>query len=92
LPAWPKGRSRYLPDHEQIAWFGETHHASAARAEHHLLWLDRRLGVAITGEECAVNTDRLTIDTDRHQRHHRRPDTARGMLQTGIEAQRDRSR
>ena len=35
-----------------------------------------------------MDRKRRSIGTVRHQRHHSRPDTARGMIQTGMEAQR----
>ena len=50
------------------------------------------LPLAVAGEEGAVNGDRRAVDAARHQRHHCRPDAARGMLQAGVEAQSRRSR
>ena len=77
-----------FPDHQHVARIGEAHRAATAGAEHHLLRIDRRLPAAIAGEEGAVNRERRSVCAVRHQRHHRRPDAARGMFQTGMEAQR----
>ena len=68
----------------------EPHRAATAGAEHHLLRIDRRLAAAIAGEEGAVDRQRRAVHAARHQRHHRRPDAARGMLQPGMEAERRR--
>ena len=69
---------------------GEPHRAAAARTEHHLLRIDRRLAAAVAGKEGAVDRERRAVGAARHQRHHRRPDAARGMLQPGMEAERRR--
>ena len=69
---------------------GEAHRAATAWTEHHLLRIDRRLAAAVAGEEGAVDRERRSVRAARHQRHHRRPDAARGMFQTGMEAQRRR--
>ena len=75
-------------DHQHVARLGKAHRAATAGAEHHLLRIDRRLAAAVAGEEGAVDRQRRSVRAARHQRHHRRPDAARGMLQTGMEAQR----
>ena len=46
------------------------------------------LPAAVAGKEGAVDRERRVVRAARHQRHHRRPDAARGMLQTGMEAKR----
>ena len=75
-------------DHQHVAGLGEAHNAAATRAEHHLRRIDRRFAAAVAGEEGAVDRERRAVRAARHQRHHRRPDAARGMLQTGMEAER----
>ena len=79
-------------DHQHVAGLGEPHGAATARAEHHLLRIDRRLAGAVAGEEGAVDRQRRAVGAARHQRDHRRPDAARRMLQPGMEAERRRRR
>ena len=66
----------------------KAHNSTTARPKHHLLRVDRSFAAAITGKEGAVDCQRRCIHAVRHQRHHRRPDIARRVLQTGMEAQR----
>ena len=74
--------------HSAGAGVGEAHNSTTARPKHHLLRVDRSFAAAITGKEGAVNCQRRCIHAVRHQRHHRRPDVARRVLQAGMEAQR----
>ena len=76
------------PTISTVARLGEAHRAAAAWTEHHLLRIDRRLAAAIAGKEGAVDRERRSVRAARHQRHHRRPDAARGVLQAGMEAKR----
>jgi len=46
-------------DHQRIAGWSEPHRAAAARPEHHLRRLDRRLPVVVESEKRAVNAHRL---------------------------------
>ena len=74
-------------DHQHVAGFGKAHRAATARPEHHLRRIDRRFAAAVAGEEGAVDRERRHRFAVHHQRHHRRPDAARRVLQAGMEAQ-----
>ena len=69
---------------QHISRLGKVHRATATWAEHHLLWIDRRLPVAIAGKICAMDRNRPPIRAVRHQRHHHRPEM---MFQAGMKAQ-----
>jgi hypothetical protein len=79
-------------DHEHVARRGEPHRAATAWAEHHLLRIDWRLAGAVVGKEGAVDCKRCVVLPARHQRDHRRPDTATRMFESGTEAERGRNR
>ena len=78
------------PTHEHVARWSKPYRATTAGTEHHLLRIDRRFARPVAGKKCAVDRQRRVVDTARDQRHHRRPDAARGVLQPGMEAERRR--
>jgi hypothetical protein len=71
-----------------MAGRGKPNCTATARAEHHLLRIDRRLPWGFEGKEGAVDRERCSIRALRHQRDHRWPGPTRGMPQTGMEAER----
>jgi hypothetical protein len=77
-------------DHQNVAQQAGPHRAASARAEHHLLRIDRCLAAAVASKEGPVDTERRVVRPARHQPDHRRPDAAGGMLQASMEAERRR--
>ena len=71
-------------DHQHVTRLGKADGTATTRAEHHLLWIDGRFAAAILGEKSAMNSDGRSVDALRHQRHHRRPDCARRVLEAGM--------
>ena len=78
---------RSLPDHQHSPGSASARRRPAW-AEHHLLPARSAPSPAVAREECAVDRQRRSVRAVCHQRHHRRPDAARGMLQAGMEAKR----
>ena len=71
---------------------GESHSATSAGAEHHLLRIDGCLSDAVARKEGAVDRQRDIVNTVRNQRHHRWPNAAGEVLQPAVEADRVRWR
>jgi hypothetical protein len=74
-----------FPNHQHVPGIGETHCAAAAGTQHHLLRMDWSFAATIAGKEGAMDGNGRSIYAVRDQRHHRRPDAARGMLQPDVE-------
>ena len=74
-------------DHQYLAGMTETYRSATTRAEHHLLRIDRRFPFAITAKEGSVNSGWRSFRAIHHQRHHRWPHAARGMLQPDVESE-----
>src|SRR5262249_11986379 len=77
-----------LAHHQHAARRGEPHCTATAWAKHHFLGLDPRLALSVARKEGAVDRQRCVINAARDQRDHRRPNAARRMFQTGMEADR----
>ena len=77
-------------DHQHVAGLGEAHRAATARAEHHLRGSTGALPPPSRARKVRWMASGVAVRAVRHQRHHRRPDAARGMFQPGMEAERRR--
>ena len=72
---------------EHVAASRETDRAATTGSEHQFLRLDRRFARAVTGQESAMDSQRLVVRAACHERDHRGPDVAGRVPESCVEAQ-----